>query len=156
VYRENPVRAVERQAGGGENIVSAVGTKCSGQLGAAGETQEERQGIISGEVSLFASNAAPVHSALAAGEVMQAFAVLLQGDQAIVVQDCTTPLARCVRWEDVAQKVCVALLRILRRYGRVRSCGRGSFAWPALGAVTVRPNTGMSGGVSGAYGRRQG
>jgi RNA polymerase sigma-70 factor, ECF subfamily len=59
---------------------------------------------------------AQVQAALAAGEISQAFEVLLQGYQAIVVQFCTTLLDDAADGEDVAQEVFVAILRALPRY----------------------------------------
>lgn len=61
---------------------------------------------------------AQVHSALAAGDVKQAFEVLLQGYQGVVVQFCTTLLADAADGEDVAQEVFVAVWRGLPRYKR--------------------------------------
>ena len=59
---------------------------------------------------------AQVHSALATGNVKQAFEVLLQGYQGVVVRYCTTLLADAADGEDVAQEVFVAVLRALPRY----------------------------------------
>jgi RNA polymerase sigma-70 factor (ECF subfamily) len=61
---------------------------------------------------------AQVHSALATGDVKQAFEVLLQGYQGVVVQFCRTLLADAADGEDVAQEVFVAVWRGLPRYKR--------------------------------------
>jgi RNA polymerase sigma-70 factor (ECF subfamily) len=61
---------------------------------------------------------AQVHSALATGDVEQAFEILLQGYQGVVVQFCTTLLADAADGEDVAQEVFVAVWRGLPRYKR--------------------------------------
>jgi RNA polymerase sigma-70 factor, ECF subfamily len=59
---------------------------------------------------------AQVQAALATGDLMQAFEVLLQGYQAVVVQYCTTLLDDAADGEDVAQEVFLAILRALPRY----------------------------------------
>lgn len=59
---------------------------------------------------------AQVQSALAAGDMKQAFVELLEGYQAIVVQYCTTVLANAADGEDVAQEVFVGIWRALPRY----------------------------------------
>jgi RNA polymerase sigma-70 factor (ECF subfamily) len=59
---------------------------------------------------------AQVQAALATGELTQAFEVLLQGYQAVVVQYCTTLLDDAADGEDVAQEVFLAILRALPRY----------------------------------------
>jgi RNA polymerase sigma-70 factor (ECF subfamily) len=59
---------------------------------------------------------AQVHAALATGDVTQAFEVLLQGYQAVVVQYCTALLGDAADGEDVAQDVFLAVLRALPRY----------------------------------------
>jgi RNA polymerase sigma-70 factor (ECF subfamily) len=57
-----------------------------------------------------------VHAALAAQDLPQAFEVLLEGYQAIVVQFCTALLDDAADGEDVAQEVFLAILRALPRY----------------------------------------
>ena len=57
-----------------------------------------------------------VEVALAAGDVQQAFEVLLQGYQSVVVQYCTALLDNATDGEDVAQEVFLAVLRALPRY----------------------------------------
>jgi RNA polymerase sigma-70 factor (ECF subfamily) len=59
---------------------------------------------------------AQVQSALTAGDVKQAFEVLLQGYQGVIVQFCTTLLGNAADGEDVAQEVFEAVLRALPRY----------------------------------------
>jgi len=59
---------------------------------------------------------AHVQAALAAGDLPQAFEVLVQGYQAVVVQFCTTLLDDAADGEDVAQEVFVGILRALPRY----------------------------------------
>ena len=59
---------------------------------------------------------AQVQAALATGELTQAFEVLLQGYQAVVVQYCTTLLDDAADGEDVAQEVFLAILHALPRY----------------------------------------
>jgi RNA polymerase sigma-70 factor (ECF subfamily) len=59
---------------------------------------------------------AQVQAALATGDLTQAFEVLLQGYQAVVVQYCTTLLDNAADGEDVAQEVFLAILRALPRY----------------------------------------
>src|SRR5437660_10582342 len=59
---------------------------------------------------------AQVQTALATGELTQAFEVLLQGYQAVVVQYCTALLDDAADGEDVAQEVFLAILRALPRY----------------------------------------
>jgi RNA polymerase sigma-70 factor (ECF subfamily) len=59
---------------------------------------------------------AQVQAALAAGDISQAFEVLLQGYQAIVVQFCTALLDDAADGEDVAQEVFLAILHALPRY----------------------------------------
>jgi RNA polymerase sigma-70 factor (ECF subfamily) len=57
-----------------------------------------------------------VQAALETGDVKQAFEVLLQGYQAIVVQYCTALLDDAADGEDLAQEVFVAVFRALPRY----------------------------------------
>ena len=57
-----------------------------------------------------------VHRALEARDFKQAFEVLLEGYQAIVVQFCTTRLDDAADGEEVAQEVFVAIWRALPRY----------------------------------------
>jgi RNA polymerase sigma-70 factor (ECF subfamily) len=59
---------------------------------------------------------AHVQAALATGDLTQAFEVLLQGYQAVVVQYCTALLDDAADGEDVAQEVFLAILRALPRY----------------------------------------
>ena len=59
---------------------------------------------------------AQVQAALEARDVTQAFEVLLQGYQAVVVQYCTALLGDAADGEDVAQEVFVAILRALPHY----------------------------------------
>jgi len=57
-----------------------------------------------------------VHDALAAGDLSQAFEVLLQGYQSVVVQYCGALLGNAADGEDVAQTVFEAVWRTLPRY----------------------------------------
>jgi len=59
---------------------------------------------------------AQVQAAMGTGDLTQAFEVLLQGYQAVVVQYCTTLLDDAADGEDVAQEVFLAILRALPRY----------------------------------------
>jgi hypothetical protein len=85
---------------------------------------------------------AQVHSALATGDVKQAFEILLQGYQGVVVQFCTTLLAPMQptgrTWRRRCLWPCGEGCRAIS--GR-RSCGRGFFALPVIGVA----NTGTGG-----------
>jgi RNA polymerase sigma-70 factor (ECF subfamily) len=61
---------------------------------------------------------AEVHSALATDDVKQAFEVLRQGYQAVVVQYCTALLADVADGEEVALEVFVAVWKGLSHYKR--------------------------------------